>query len=135
MKALVVEDDFTSRRLLQNFLLKHGQCDAVPNGEEAVEEFRSALDEGEPYDLVCLDIVLPGINGLSVLKSIRRLEKESQVLDNEGTNVIMITGLADEKSVIEAASWQCNAYLVKPIQGRTLNEFLQSFNLIDQDMP
>ena len=50
MKTLIVEDDFTSRRLLQRFLAPFSDCDVAVNGKEAVEAFRLALEAGQPYD-------------------------------------------------------------------------------------
>jgi hypothetical protein len=50
MRILIVEDDLASRRLLKTLLFKYGDCDIAVNGEEAVESFRLALEEGAPYD-------------------------------------------------------------------------------------
>ena len=52
MKTLIVEDDFTSRLLLQTFLSRYGECHLAVNGKEAVEAFRMALDNGSPYNLI-----------------------------------------------------------------------------------
>ena len=59
MKILIVDDDFTSRKILLKYLAEYGQCDVAVDGEEAVEVFKLALNEWEAYDLVCLDIMMP----------------------------------------------------------------------------
>ena len=74
MKALIVEDDFTSRLLLQGLLQPFGVCHVCINGKEAVEAFKIALDQKEPYDLVCLDIMMPEMDGQTALKEIRAIE-------------------------------------------------------------
>ena len=59
MKTLIVEDDFTSRLLLQEFLKAYGPCHIAGNGGKAIEAVSLALDAQEPYDLICLDIMMP----------------------------------------------------------------------------
>ena len=63
MKTLIVEDDFTSRAVLQTFLSRYGECHIAVNGWEAVEAFRIALESGPRYDLICMDIMMPGMDG------------------------------------------------------------------------
>jgi CheY-like chemotaxis protein len=74
MKTVIVEDDFTSRLLLQEFLEQYGAIHIVVDGKEAVEAMRSAMDAGEPYDLVCLDIMMAVMDGQQTLKEMRGLE-------------------------------------------------------------
>ena len=59
MKILLAEDDFVTRKFMASFLSKYGECDVTVDGMEAVDAFMLALEEGEPYDLVCLDIMMP----------------------------------------------------------------------------
>ena len=53
MKILLAEDDFASRKFMTNYLEKYGECDITVDGEEAVDAFLMALDDDEPYDLIC----------------------------------------------------------------------------------
>lgn len=52
MKTLIVEDDFTSRLLLNEILKGYGAVDVAVNGKEAIAAVASAMDGGNPYDLV-----------------------------------------------------------------------------------
>ena len=76
MKILIAEDDFASRKFMLRFLSKYGECDVTVDGMEAVDAFTMALDADEGYDLVCLDIMMPELDGYQALKQIREYEKE-----------------------------------------------------------
>ena len=63
MKALIVDDDFYSRNMIHEILRPVAQCDIAVNGEEAIEAFRRGMDAGEAYDLICLDLLMPELDG------------------------------------------------------------------------
>ena len=67
MKTLIVEDDLTSRILLQELLREYGPSDAVPNGKKAVDSVEESLRRQQPYDLICIDIVMPEMDGQQAL--------------------------------------------------------------------
>ena len=67
MRSLIAEDDSTSRTLLHTLLSQVGGCDAARNGREAVEAFVARLHTNSPYDLVCLDIMMPELDGQAAL--------------------------------------------------------------------
>ncbi len=130
MKTLIVEDDFTCRLILQKRLAGYGECHIATNGAEAVSACRLALEAEEPYDLVCLDIMMPVMDGQQALKAIRAIEKARGGSDSEGVKVIMTTTVSDRKNVLQAAAEGCKAYLVKPIDAQKLKERLAAFGLI-----
>ena len=76
MKFLIVDDDPACREFLVAVLLPYGSCDLAFDGAEAIDAFRLALDDGEPYDLICLDIMMPGVDGHKALDGIRSIEHE-----------------------------------------------------------
>ena len=115
MKVLIVEDDFTARKLMVAYLGKLAQCDVANNGQEAIEAVRCALDEDAPYDLLCLDIAMPEMDGQEALKHIRQLEREYGIKGIDGVKVIMTTAFSDKDNVISAFSTGCEAYIVKPV--------------------
>ena len=131
MRILIVEDDFTSRALMQKMLVPYGECDVVVNGEEAVEAFSMALNEGEPYQLVCLDIMMPRMDGQVALRAIRDVEKANGVSPRREAKVIMTSALDSPKEVMEAYyQGGCTGYLVKPIEKARLQGLLAELGLI-----
>ncbi len=129
MRILVVEDDFISRRLLCRYLESHGECDVAVNGNEAVAAFKQLLLAGGHYDLICLDIMMPGMDGQETLKRIREIEKEHDVPTDRVVHIIMTTALEDHENVMSAFSNACDGYVVKPIEKRKFLDTLQEIGL------
>jgi two-component system, chemotaxis family, chemotaxis protein CheY len=132
VKILIVEDDFVTRRLLQSFLSPYGTCDITVNGLEAIKAFSMALEEKTPYDLVCLDILMPEMDGQEVLKEIRQIEKELGINDADGVKIIMVSILSDVTNIKAAMEGQCEAFIPKPIEKQKLLEILRNLNLINK---
>jgi two-component system, chemotaxis family, chemotaxis protein CheY len=132
MKVLIVEDDFISRRLLQRYLSPYGECDIAVNGAEALLAFHLARQEGDPYDLICLDIMMPELDGHQTLKAIRRLEADEGDGGLRGVKIIMTTMQDDPDSILEAFNQQCEAYLLKPIDRERLFDHLVKLGLLPE---
>ena len=131
MKCLIVEDDFISRRIMKELLSPYFESDVAVNGEEGVASFRLAHDGKRPYDLICMDIMMPGIDGAEALKRIRQMEKELDVPPGLEVKVIMTTALDDPKTVIDTFyKGGATSYLVKPISKQRLVRELRTFGLI-----
>ena len=130
LNILIVEDDFSSRRILQHILDEHGACDVAIDGEEAVEAVRLGLEAGKRYDLICLDIMMPRLDGQAALKAIRSLEDTHGVRPGNGARVIITSALADSKNVLEAFRSQCDGYIVKPYDRQKITAELHSQSLI-----
>ena len=130
MKILIVEDDFSSRLLLQKLLAPYGECHIAVNGREAVSAFRTALEAGRPYGLVCLDIMMPEKDGQVALKEMRALEEARGIVSTHGAKVIMTTALGDVKNVAAAYQELCDGYLVKPIDKEKLIGLLEELKVL-----
>ena len=130
-RILIVEDDFTSRLILQSFLSRYGECHIAVNGKEAVEAFRKAADNGSPYDLICMDIMMPEMDGREAVKQVRVLEEARGITSTHGAKIIMTTALADVKEILQSFHELCDAYLFKPIDTAKLLLALKSFELAE----
>lgn len=130
MKTLIVEDDFTSRLLMQELLKNYGPSHIAVDGREAIEAVRLSLQANEPYDLICLDIMMPTMDGHQALKEIRALEEVRGIFSSDGAKIIMTTALDDIQNKINAFSNLCDGYLTKPIDKEQLLDELRSLELI-----
>lgn len=128
MKTLIVEDDFLARALLSTLLSEYGPCHLVVDGEEAVAAIGNAYDKGEPYDLICLDIMMPIMDGQMALEKIREDENVRGV--EKGVSVFMVTALDDEENKKKAEASGCQAYLTKPLNKKRVIEKLEEHKLI-----
>lgn len=115
LKTLLAEDNLPTCVLLQSVLELYGICRIADNGSEAVDAFKAAHAAGEPYNLVCLDIMMPVMDGREALRRIRQLEEGLGILPGDGCKVLMTTALGDPANVMGAFCDQCDGYLVKPI--------------------
>ncbi|WP_027185811.1 response regulator [Desulfovibrio inopinatus] len=132
MRALVVEDDFTSRKLLQKILSPFGEVDIAVNGLEAIDAFKLALSEKRPYDLICMDIMMPEMDGQQALKQVRAIEKERDIAPSDEVKVVMTTALDDPKNVVEAYyKGGATSYVPKPIDKHMLLHLLRNLNIIE----
>ena len=132
LNILIVDDDFTSRKILSRYLQPYSETDVAVNGTEAVEAVRNALAENEPYDLICLDILMPGLDGQGTLLAIRTLESENGIKPGHGAKIIMVTCVDDAKNIMQAFRGQCEAYLVKPISKDALLKEMTGLGLIPE---
>jgi two-component system, chemotaxis family, chemotaxis protein CheY len=131
MKILIAEDDMVSRKFLSKFLSQYGECDMVIDGLEALDAYMMSIKEKEPYDLICLDIMMPKVDGVKVLKAIRDLELQKGVLPENRVKIIMTTALAEAQYVQTAFEYGCEAYASKPIDTKKLQEVLVKLGLLN----
>ena len=130
MRALIVDDDMASRLLLERMLESIASCDSVSNGKVAIEAFVRALEKDAPYSLVCMDIVMPEMDGLTVLKAIRAKEDAMALRPSQAAKVVMTTALRDLDSVTNSYRELCDGYLVKPINRDGLLRLLGELGLL-----
>jgi two-component system chemotaxis response regulator CheY len=118
MRVLVVEDDPICRETmvltLQEEFGRGLSIDAVADGDTAISKVCGALQQGEPYRVVLLDIRLPRRNGQEVLRRIREHEKTLRLPSGRESKIIMTSGLSD-RNVLKAIQNNADSYLVKPI--------------------
>lgn len=130
MRILIAEDDFASRVVIKTMMEPYGNCDVVVNGRETVQAFQMALGEGNPYGLVCLDIMMPEMNGMEALKMIRQIEKEGKVPPRKEVKIVMTTALGTPKDVIDAYYiGGCTSYIVKPMTKEKIKKTLKEIGI------
>lgn len=130
LRTLLAEDDFASRLLLQTFLSSFGECHIAVNGREAVDAFRFGLEHGQRYDLICMDIMMPEMDGREAVRQIRALEEEHGILSTCGAKIIMTTAVDEVKEVVRCFHELCDSYLTKPVDLAQLLDLMKSFQLV-----
>jgi two-component system chemotaxis response regulator CheY len=133
MRILIAEDDMTSRRFLSKFLSQYGECDIVVDGMETLDAYLIAVKEKKPYDLICLDIMMPKVDGVKVLKAIRDFETQRGLIPDKKVKIIMVTALDDTNYVQKAFELGCEAYAAKPIDTNKLVEVMKKLNIINKN--
>ena len=102
IRILVVDDEEPLRRLLKKELARKGfHADAAPDGEEALR-----LLKGNPFDVILLDILMPGMDGITFMKKIKK--------DSSSPAIIVLTGGATVETAVEAMKNGAYDYLTKP---------------------
>ncbi len=109
-RALIADDSLAVRKQMQI------EFDLLNSGLDTVEDGQAAIDEAQhtKYDIVFLDVVMPGVDGYTACKKIKRSKL------NKNTPVIMLTSKSSSFDKIKGTLAGCDAYLVKPINH---NEF------------
>ena len=129
MRSLVVDDARVTQLILERILASYGDCQVAKTGSEAIQAFDSALEEGRPYDLICLDMGLPDLGGLEVLMKVRAIEEQRGTADGQGVHVIAITATSDVATV-KAVTQMGDGYIVKPINRERLIRDIVNLGLI-----
>jgi len=115
IKYLIVDDDLAVSRLLDSILSAYGRGHLAFSGAEATGIFRVALEDGQPYDLVCLDMEMPHMDGCQTVAALRKTESDHGITGKTATKVVMVTSSRDSKACIRSFSAGADAYIVKPI--------------------
>lgn len=118
LKVVIVDDNDMTRTLLRGIMREGGHevVGEASNGASAVE----IATRLQP-DVVCLDVIMPGMDGLEALLSIKAARAETQV--------IMITGNADQSTVQNAIMNGANGFIIKPFKAARVLDTLAKLNL------
>ncbi|MBL7214109.1 MAG: response regulator transcription factor [Phycisphaerae bacterium] len=131
MKILIVEDESSLQELMQLYLADYGTCDTADNGAEALETVERAIAADQPYDLICMDIMMPEMDGMEALQKIRRMEFRNTEESLPSVKVIMITAKDMAKDMMSAYNAGCEAYITKPFSREKLLEQIRELGLFD----
>jgi len=131
LKILIVEDDFYCRRLLQRYLSPYGDCDIALNGKEAVDAYERSLHDEFGYDLVCLDLVMPEMDGQETLKKIREIEEKHGIYADDCVKVIITSATKDKRNILDAFCTGAEGYVAKPITRDKLLSTVKELGVLD----
>ncbi|SKA08997.1 two-component system, chemotaxis family, response regulator CheY [Trichlorobacter thiogenes] len=127
MRSLIVDDDDMGRLMLASFLEEFGPCDQAENGQQALELIDAAATAASPYNLICLDIIMPIMDGTTTLRGIRERDQQQ----GKRTKVFMISACSSPQDIEDAFfEGDCDDYVVKPFQREAVTQMLQRHKLI-----
>lgn len=127
MRSLIVDDDDMGRMMLATLLEEYGPCDHAVHGQQALELFDRAAADGSPYDLICLDIVMPVMDGTETLRQIRERDQNR----GQRTTVFMISACHTPQDIENAFfEGDCDDYIVKPFRREAVTQMLSRYSLI-----
>lgn len=114
-KILIVDDSAFMRTILKDILLANGftELREASNGTEAIEVFKK-----EKPDLVTLDVIMPGMDGLESLKKILNLNSQAKV--------IMVSTVGQEPVIKEAISIGAKGYVIKPFDSSNIAKIINN---------
>ncbi|MDR2593613.1 MAG: response regulator [Fibromonadaceae bacterium] len=130
MKTLIVDDDIFNCKLLQSILKDYGECSIAMSGVSAIQLFEEALRNDDPFDLVCLDIMMPEKDGYETLREMHALEQNQSPPPSKRSRIIMVTALEEQENKTKAFYENCDGYLVKPVERKLLEEMLSKMKLV-----
>ena len=122
-RILVADDNLSNRKLIIEILEGKALCDTATNGQETLDAYNLSLKECRPYNLILLDIKMPDMDGIEVLKEIREHEKNTGVKVGKEIPIIMVT--AHRESFSDAFKVGCDDYIIKPIRPNMLIEKIE----------
>lgn len=124
LRVLAIDDDKDTRKLLRQVLISLGinNIHEASNGAEGIEAIKKSY---EPFDIILCDWVMPYMDGAEVLTHVRKLDPHIPF--------IMITGLNDEQSVLQARDAGVSAYITKPIAPKQLEARIRIARLRSQN--
>ena len=134
MRALIVDDDFYSRSFLEYILHPYARCEAAVNGEDAIMVFKQAIEQGDPYTVVFMDLLMPVIDGPRALNEIREIEKDYGVTGNACCKIIITSVLEDGEETHNAMYLGgATSFLQKPVDERSILTELTRLGCIQPD--
>lgn len=116
---LIVEDDEDNGNLMKELFKEKNdiKCDLAKNGEEGLNLYKQSLIKNQPYNIILIDILIPKIDGLTLLKLIRKQEINQKTFIE--IPIFMLT--AHKEDLKSAIDYGCDDYILKPIN---LNDLL-----------
>ena len=123
-KILIVDDEDDNSRLLAEILGDRAECKIANSGPKALAAFETACEMKNPYQIILLDVAMPGMDGLEVLERIREYERLHGILLGDGIPVIMVT--AHTNTFMKSFNRGCDDFILKPVDGDELLAKIES---------
>jgi two-component system, chemotaxis family, chemotaxis protein CheY len=112
IKTLIIDDEIQGYTCIKSML---GVCDIVESGLIGVEYAETALKIKSYYNLILLDVVIPDLDGIEVIRKIRDLEKSYNIKSSSEAKVVVVSSRRDEPTILEAFRNGATGGIDKPV--------------------
>ncbi|MFH2091998.1 MAG: response regulator [Pseudomonadota bacterium] len=129
IKILIVDDEKIIRKAMAQVFKRYGDCLFAESGLSALTAVVTAFEEGDPFDLIILDISMEDKSGLDILKEIRILEKKRNIKPSDRSKIIMATGNQKLTMVKACIAAGCDNYIVKPLKPKEIIAVLEKIGI------
>lgn len=113
MRCLVIDDEPIARLQLRLLLEGRGPVEEAPDAIAGLQRIRDAIADNDPFDLVCIDLSMPGPSGIDAIKMVQEVDKKLR--HGKHTNVVVVTASDDQKDMRAALHQHVDGYLLKPV--------------------
>lgn len=119
-RLLIIDDAHANTALIEAVLLKENYEITTSNdGQKGLEDYLKSIDK-KRFDLIILDILMPKISGIEILKKIREEEASRGIKYGHGASVPVIMLTASKEEWLDAFDIGCNDYIIKPFEKKSL---------------
>jgi two-component system, chemotaxis family, chemotaxis protein CheY len=114
LKVLIADDSAFMRTIIKNYIKEFSEIQIIEaeDGKDAISKFSATIP-----DVVFLDMIMPGLSGLEVLKEIKKVNKKSRI--------IMVTSVGQSKVIEEALKNGAERYITKPFKAEEIKKIIQ----------
>ena len=119
-RILIADDHLVDRKLIKTFLKNKAECDEAANGNEAILSYNFSVQEKKPYDVILMDVEMPILRGVEVVRRIRDDETRRHIEPTQRVPVISVSAL----SAMEVGKGRemFDEFVEKPVDPRELME-------------
>lgn len=134
-RILITDDSSYQRALLRNVLEAYGEVSEAAGGREACRLFAQALDRGRPFDLILMDILMPGMDGHEALRTLNDIQEQAGIAIEDRVKVVMVSSMDDPANMMQAQFEEgAAAYVTKPFDHALLVETLRGLDFIENPL-
>ncbi|MBF0399608.1 MAG: response regulator [Magnetococcales bacterium] len=116
LKTLIIDDHPASIAILKNMLADVCECFVATRGQRGIELFEQSQSSGKPFEVILLDIIMPGLDGIETLKQIRKLERDSPTAQQTAPVRIIMQTSSEDPDDYNASHLEgkCSGFINKP---------------------
>lgn len=129
-RILIIDDENTALMKMKVMLSEYGVCEASNTARQGLVMFIRAINNKRPFTLVTLDIEMPYMNGVELMKKMYEIESEQEITPSYK---VMVTASSTPDNLKASMSNSCSAFLVKPVKRNTIEETLKKLNIFKID--